>query len=88
MKILSNADCISRQTVRSKNHINNGTICALARKDYGTCFGDSGSPLASNGRLVGVVSWGKPCALGVPDGYMRVTEFLAWIKEVSGVDAV
>lgn len=72
----------------SKNHINNGTICALARRDYGTCFGDSGSPLASNGRLVGVVSWGKPCALGVPDGYMRVTEFLAWIKEVSGVDAV
>lgn len=86
--ILSNAHCYNRHTDEFQPHINNGTICAMARRDHGTCVGDSGGPLVANKQLIGVVSWGQPCALGVPDGYMRVSEFATWIKEVSGVVGV
>lgn len=29
--------------------------------------------------LVGVVSWGSPCAVGDPDVYTRVQRFVPWI---------
>nr|CAD7461461.1 unnamed protein product [Timema tahoe] len=41
--------------------------------------GDSGGPLVANGALVGIVSWGQPCALGVPDVYVRVSDYIDWI---------
>jgi secreted trypsin-like serine protease len=50
--------------------------------------GDSGGPLVwenpRNGRsyVVGVVSFGNPCALpGFPDVFTRVSHFTRWIRK-------
>lgn len=42
-------------------------------------MGDSGGPLTANGALIGVVSWGIPCARGHPDMYARVDTLRPWI---------
>jgi len=62
-------------------------ICAGGTSSGGTsvCNGDSGGPLVTleNNRyaLIGVVSFGRPCAFpNTPDVYCRVTEALAWIQ--------
>lgn len=40
-----------------------------------------GGPLITNeGVLVGIVSWGVPCALGYPDIYTGVYKYLDWIQ--------
>lgn len=58
------------------------SICAYSGVvGTGTCVGDSGGPLAANGKLIGVSSWAKLCALGHPDGFTRVSEFHKWITD-------
>ena len=66
--------------------INNSHICAGGFPTGGrsVCQGDSGGPLVTEVsgkfRLIGVVSFGRPCAFAdVPDGFGRVTEALTWI---------
>jgi len=64
-------------------------ICAgLSEGGKDSCQGDSGGPMLTyNVRekrwiLVGVVSWGKGCALaGFPGIYARVSYFLPWIEK-------
>ncbi|KAB0790961.1 hypothetical protein PPYR_02761 [Photinus pyralis] len=57
--------------------------CTLAPVGKGACVRDSGGALIdnSNGKLVGVVSWGYPCALGEPDVYSTVYGYRSWIEE-------
>jgi len=43
--------------------------------------GDSGSALTYKGALVGIVSFGVPCAVGYPDVYTRVYPYRDWINE-------
>ncbi|XP_049800208.1 trypsin-1-like [Schistocerca nitens] len=47
------------------------------------CSGDSGGPLAQNGELIGVVSWGvDPCGYpGAPSVYTRVSAHLDFINQ-------
>lgn len=47
--------------------------------------GDSGGPLVANGELIGIVSWGKPCAVGKPDVFTRVYYYREWIKRITGL---
>ena len=55
-------------------------ICAgKAGKD--SCQGDSGGPMVdSEGKQVGIVSWGYGCAdEGYPGVYTRVSHYYDWI---------
>ena len=52
-----------------------------------TCHGDSGGPLVKDRKLIGVISWGIPCAMGVPDQHTRISSYLDWIQENTGVVA-
>ncbi|KAM3966657.1 chymotrypsin-2 [Aphomia sociella] len=56
-------------------------ICSLTKSGEGACHGDSGGPLVEDGSVVGIVSWGMPCARGYPDVYTRVFSFKDWILE-------
>lgn len=71
-------DCKARL---SPNPVNENQICAFSSFGEGACHGDSGGPLVSlNNTLVGLVSWGVPCAYGYPDVYTKVYSFLDWIN--------
>lgn len=84
----TNVYCRSRHVPPITTFFHNGTLCAFSRRGQGLCYHDFGGPLAANGQLVGVVSWARPCARGVPDGFARISTFVDWIQRVSGVAAV
>ncbi|KAG4068393.1 hypothetical protein HA402_007913 [Bradysia odoriphaga] len=64
-------------------------ICAgyLFAGGKDACQGrDSGGPMVTDGKLVGVVSWGYGCAQpSYPGVYSRVASMRSWIKSNSGV---
>jgi secreted trypsin-like serine protease len=86
---------LCRQVLRGgSTKIDDSVICALA-EEGDTCQGDSGGPLTveiddsgSRNRLavlVGVVSWGRGCAIkGNPGVYTRITSHLNWIRRAMG----
>lgn len=41
----------------------------------------SGGPLALHGKILGIMSWIFTCALGVPDGFTRVSVHVPWIEQ-------
>jgi len=53
--------------------------------------GDSGGPLIIdiNGEIIqiGVVSFGSDngCDIGLPHGYSRVTKYVSWIQNATGI---
>ncbi|PZC75048.1 hypothetical protein B5X24_HaOG200514 [Helicoverpa armigera] len=63
------------------NPVFNTQICSLTKTGEGACHGDSGGPLVVDNSVVGIVSWGMPCARGYPDVYTRVYSFKDWILE-------
>ena len=61
-------------------------LCAGGVQEEDSCSGDSGGPLIGREQpadpfiLIGVVSLGtKPCALGAPTVYTRVSHYRSWI---------
>lgn len=79
LKTLSPRECRSKQPNMSLLY--SGSLCTFTKRNEGMCKGDSGGPLAVDGKLVGIVSWGTPCARGYPDVFTRVSEFNDWIVD-------
>ncbi|KAI4459638.1 polyserase-related [Holotrichia oblita] len=76
---------IDRQQCRrlySSDDITNTMICAgVLKGGKDSCGGDSGGPLVANGKLTGIVSWGRGCGRkGYPGVYTQVSKFRNWIK--------
>lgn len=67
--------------------ITDNMLCAgLYEGGKDSCQGDSGGPIIQNGQLIGVVSWGKGCALrGFPGVYARTNYVRDWVKQVTGI---
>ncbi|XP_053676168.1 chymotrypsin-2-like [Anopheles nili] len=85
LRTISNADCKQRFSKLTNRVIEATNLCTYSRTAQGTCMGDSGGPLVDDGKLVGLVSWGIPCAVGYPDVYVRVSAFRAWISAITGI---
>nr|XP_033323606.1 transmembrane protease serine 9-like [Megalopta genalis] len=76
LKIYAQAQC-------KKTHWNlkDSHICTFTKSGEGACHGDSGGPLVSGEVQVGIVSFGRPCGIGYPDVFTRVSSFLPWIQQ-------
>ena len=64
--------------------VSRSKICTTALPGHGVCHGDSGGPLAVNGKLVGIASHltvVSICGIGHPGAYTRVSEYIKWIEE-------
>ncbi|XP_011873943.1 PREDICTED: chymotrypsin-1-like [Vollenhovia emeryi] len=62
-------------------NVQSSHICTLTKVGEGACHGDSGGPLVAKGVQIGIVSFGRPCALGAPDVFTRVSAFEDWIQK-------
>lgn len=76
----------------SKCYCRTFKIVYICFGSYSACQGDSGGPLATVDSvtkkpfLVGIVSWGKGCAVPkYPGVYARVSAAREWIKSIAGV---
>ncbi|XP_048001842.1 chymotrypsin-1-like [Leguminivora glycinivorella] len=71
-------------------------VCTMHRNGagQGMCHGDSGSAVMSNPELredisiMGIVSWGFPCALGHPDVHTRLSAYESWLRPILEADGV
>lgn len=83
METISNEKCIeSHKESDGAPEILESNICAVSSYDTGACMGDSGSPLVTEDRhIIGLVSWGVPCAKNLPDVFTRVSVFRDWVVE-------
>ncbi|XP_070508020.1 chymotrypsin-2-like isoform X2 [Chironomus tepperi] len=79
LRTITNDECRRKFSSANAQRILDSIICTFTRVGQGTCMGDSGGPLVSNGNVIGIVSWGIPCASGSPDVYTRVSSYRAWM---------
>lgn len=69
-----------------EQYLHKSTICASRDIGIGVCDGDSGSPLVIDGKLVGIATWTiTPCGYGDPSAFTRISPFLDWIHEKTGI---
>uniref|UniRef100_A0A182QP48 Peptidase S1 domain-containing protein n=1 Tax=Anopheles farauti TaxID=69004 RepID=A0A182QP48_9DIPT len=85
LRTIGNEECSQRFVNLKNREVTASNLCTYSRNAQGTCMGDSGGPLVNDGELVGLVSWGIPCAVGYPDVYVRVASYRAWISTITGV---
>uniref|UniRef100_A0A336LKX8 CSON006987 protein n=1 Tax=Culicoides sonorensis TaxID=179676 RepID=A0A336LKX8_CULSO len=80
--VMSNENCRKAHAISKRSKfIYDNVICTQnERNKKGTCNGDSGGPLVINGTLIGIVSWGVRCAIGLPDVFTRISEHVSWIQ--------
>ena len=80
LKFMSHERC--KELHKYSPDVDVGHICTFTKEGEGSCHGDSGGPLVSNGVLVGIVNWGQPCAIGVPDCHASPLYYANWIRSV------
>ncbi|XP_032516150.2 chymotrypsin-2-like [Danaus plexippus] len=78
---LSDEDCRDIYSHVDGPDVDSTQICSFTKQGEGACHGDSGGPLVEKGKVVGIVSWGMPCARGYPDVFTRVFAYKDWIIE-------
>lgn len=82
MTTISNEACMAHfDSSEETPEIRETNICAVSANDTGACMGDSGSALVVNRRIIGLVSWGVPCAQNLPDVFTRVSMYRDWVVE-------
>ncbi|XP_031627817.1 trypsin-3-like [Contarinia nasturtii] len=64
-------------------NVHDSHICSFTKRGEGACNGDSGGPLVYQNKLIGVVNWGVPCALGYPDAYAKVSYLYDWVENTT-----
>lgn len=80
VRSISNKSCARQHSALNSAMIYDASICTFPQKNEGLCMGDSGGPLVKDGQLIGIVSWGIPCARGRPDVFTRVSAFALWVQ--------
>ncbi|TMW46059.1 hypothetical protein DOY81_008863 [Sarcophaga bullata] len=86
MEVITNTKCAKTYgyTITSSN------LCVATPGGVSTCQGDSGGPLVleTTKVQVGIVSFGAAdgCAKGYPAAFTRVTSFLPWIADKTGLE--
>ncbi|XP_055625891.1 chymotrypsin-2-like [Toxorhynchites rutilus septentrionalis] len=85
VRTLNYRDCAMRHNYHNANKIHSSSLCTTSLFGQGTCMGDSGGPLVVNHTVVGIVSWGVPCATGIPDVFTSVPSHRAWIRSTAGI---
>merc|ERR550519_268000 len=89
--ILRNVDVPSITTEECADYygsiVTDKMLCIDSTGGKGTCNGDSGGPLNYMGTTHGITSFGASagCESGHPDSFARVTSYLDWIQEKTGV---
>lgn len=85
LQVISNREC-SRHYAQGL--IVSTTLCTSTRGKKSTCSGDSGGPLTDGKELIGVTSFvsQKGCEKQTPAGFSRVTSYLQWIKDNTGLN--
>ncbi|KAF0697941.1 Aste57867_11394 [Aphanomyces stellatus] len=91
--VLANSDCQRRVRASGDQQLASWAItsthlCAGGVAGQASCKGDSGGPLVrmnadGTSSLVGDVSFGVPCARGIPDVYGRISEFVSFIDQTA-----
>lgn len=76
-----------RKALRDDPDLDVGHICTFTKSGEGACHGDSGGPVVRNGVLVGIVNWGYPCAIGLPDVYASSYYYSEWILSITSDNA-
>lgn len=81
VNVLSQKDCLDAYKPHDGAFTTKNHICTLEARGIGACMGDSGGPLVINNELVGIASWGKPCAVGKSDVFTNVYHYHDFIKQ-------
>ncbi|XP_034234435.1 serine protease persephone-like isoform X2 [Thrips palmi] len=94
LAVIPTDHCRSAINVTADSKLSRGIIdsqlCAGGASPKDTCPGDSGGPLQvptnvdpyCQYRVVGLVSFGPPCGIGLPGVYTRVATYVHWIESV------
>ncbi|XP_011497356.1 PREDICTED: chymotrypsin-2-like [Ceratosolen solmsi marchali] len=73
------------KTTCARSHpfeINEDKLCVFKSYGVGICYGDSGLPLVANGKLIGIASFGVPCAVGLSDIFTNVYACIDFIRSI------
>ncbi|XP_037939615.1 collagenase-like [Teleopsis dalmanni] len=87
-EVMTNARCAA---IYGSLVVTAGTMCIRTTDGISPCYGDAGGPLVLEHEniLIGLQSFqatgGDSCYAGYPSGLVRVSYYLDWIKNITGI---